>query len=205
MDCPFHVYSLTYKDYQTDELYDMLKKDYDLFAIGGGVTFSGGEPLFQSHAIVNLVRKLSEDGIHITLETSLYASTESMKKICDYIDYWIIDVKFQFGFFRNKNGDQYSEQFESNIQYLQTFHSDSLAYRMVISHQAISNTQSIIKRLLHYGIKTIELLECHTLAYNKYMELGKNISQYTEPSVEELSYLQYELNRNGITSTLLKV
>lgn len=205
IDCPLHVYSLTYKDYNTDDLYEILKKDYKLFELGGGVTFSGGEPLFQSHAILKLIRKLSNDGVHITLETSLYASTESLELLFKYIDYWIIDVKFQFGFIKNIKSDQYSEQFAKNIRYLQLYHPDRLAYRMVISHQAIPNTPTIIKRLLHYGVRSIELLECHTLAYNKYIELGKNISQFTKPNDEELAYFERELKINGIQTSVLKI
>jgi pyruvate formate lyase activating enzyme len=59
----------------------------------GGVTFSGGEPLLQSNALLPLVHKLKEEGIHVALDTSGSVFNNASKKILDTVDLVILDIK----------------------------------------------------------------------------------------------------------------
>lgn len=64
-----------------------LQKDADVYRMsGGGVTFSGGEPLMQWDFVSSVIRQLH--GIHTAIETSGYASDASFAdamEICDLI------------------------------------------------------------------------------------------------------------------------
>ncbi len=58
--------------WQTEELAARLQKDADVYmSSGGGVTFSGGEPLMQWPFVAETIRRMS--GIHTAVETSGYA------------------------------------------------------------------------------------------------------------------------------------
>lgn len=69
------------------ELADRLKKDADIYsATGGGVTFSGGEPLLQWSFLREVIRRLP--GIHTAAETSGYTSDKVFREcmgICGLI------------------------------------------------------------------------------------------------------------------------
>jgi pyruvate formate lyase activating enzyme len=60
---------------------------------GGGVTFSGGEPLQQAGFVAEVAGGLKAQGIHTALETSLFAPWETIEGLLAVIDLFIVDVK----------------------------------------------------------------------------------------------------------------
>lgn len=58
---------------------------------GGGVTFSGGEPLMQWEFIEEIISHL--DGLHTAIETSGYASDEVFRRMMSKVDYIMMDMK----------------------------------------------------------------------------------------------------------------
>ena len=80
-------------DYTAEELIKILSVDEPYFLMtGGGVTFGGGEPLMQSEFIHEVCGKMSPKWKK-TIETSLYAPWDDIKRLIDDIDYWYIDIK----------------------------------------------------------------------------------------------------------------
>lgn len=59
----------------------------------GGVTLSGGEPMFQPDFALKLIRSCRGVGIHTAMETCGYAKYEVLKKIAQNLDLLIYDVK----------------------------------------------------------------------------------------------------------------
>lgn len=60
---------------------------------GGGVTFSGGEPLMQIEFLDALLRASRERRIHTVLDTCGYAPWESIDRIRGTIDLFLYDIK----------------------------------------------------------------------------------------------------------------
>lgn len=60
---------------------------------GGGVTFSGGEPLAQPAFLTEMLRLCRERVIHTTVETCGYAPAEVVHAILPYTDLFIFDLK----------------------------------------------------------------------------------------------------------------
>jgi pyruvate formate lyase activating enzyme len=60
---------------------------------GGGVTFSGGEPLAQQAFLFNLLAACKERDLHTALDTSGYASWRLMDKIRPLVDLFLYDLK----------------------------------------------------------------------------------------------------------------
>ena len=83
-----------YGDYYTeDELVSIILKDKSYFLDDGGVTFSGGEPLFHDEFIKIISKKLKEQNINIAIETSLSVSIDKIKNVYEYIDFFYVDIK----------------------------------------------------------------------------------------------------------------
>jgi pyruvate formate lyase activating enzyme len=59
----------------------------------GGVTLSGGDPLFQWKFLFEFVKKLNEIKVNIALDTSLFCKWEVIKKFIPYIDLWMVSIK----------------------------------------------------------------------------------------------------------------
>lgn len=60
---------------------------------GGGVTFSGGEPLLQAEKLLEVLAELGSEGIHRAVDTSGYSDPELMEKTSQETDLFLFDLK----------------------------------------------------------------------------------------------------------------
>jgi pyruvate formate lyase activating enzyme len=82
------------KEISAEELFNEFKKDKIFYEeSNGGVTFTGGEPLFQTPFLKELLQLCKSEGIHTALDTSGYADFESFKQINDLVDLYLYDLK----------------------------------------------------------------------------------------------------------------
>lgn len=81
-------------DWTADALADELLRNADIMAqSGGGVTFSGGEPLAQAEFLLELIPHLKGKGMHLAVETSGYASSQTYRSVVSQVDFVYQDVK----------------------------------------------------------------------------------------------------------------
>ena len=60
---------------------------------GGGVTFSGGEPLLQPVFLLECLQACKARRIHTCIDTAGVASGAYLEEICRYTDLFLYDVK----------------------------------------------------------------------------------------------------------------
>jgi pyruvate formate lyase activating enzyme len=60
---------------------------------GGGVTFSGGEPLMQPQFLCELLGQCKLRDIHTTVDTSCYAERQIIEKVSENTDLFLCDIK----------------------------------------------------------------------------------------------------------------
>lgn len=76
------------------EIMQVIEKDVAYFdESGGGVTFSGGEPLMQPDFILALLSRCKEQNIHTAIDTSGYADWKIFEKILPVTDLFLYDLK----------------------------------------------------------------------------------------------------------------
>jgi pyruvate formate lyase activating enzyme len=64
---------------------------------GGGVTFSGGEPLMQPDFLLGLLDQCKAQRIHTAVDTSCYAEPEILERIGEKADLFLCDLKHMDG------------------------------------------------------------------------------------------------------------
>ena len=75
-----------------EELASRLLRDKDLFRdSGGGVTFTGGEPLTQVDFLCEVMDLLPQ--VHKAVETSAFVSAETFRKALGHVDLVLMDIK----------------------------------------------------------------------------------------------------------------
>ena len=96
------------RDWTVDALAEELLRNADIMAqSGGGVTFSGGEPLAQAEFLLALIPLLKERGVHLAMETSGYAPEEIYRSVVSQMDFVYQDVKLlDSGAFRRWTGGE---------------------------------------------------------------------------------------------------
>ena len=78
----------------TQPLMEEIKKDLPFFdQSGGGVTFSGGEPLMQPEFLLELLQECGKLDIHRAVDTSGFAPTEAVMNIAVHTDLFLFDIK----------------------------------------------------------------------------------------------------------------
>ncbi len=81
------------KYYTIDQLMYKLKRDRPFWCSQGGVTFSGGEPLFQKKFILNVLKECKASYIHTCIETTSCVNTNFYMQVMEYVDWVFTDIK----------------------------------------------------------------------------------------------------------------
>lgn len=82
------------EDWEAGSLARELATNADIFAqSGGGVTFSGGEPLAQADFVIEVAEALRAKGIHVAVETSGHAPVAAYRAVVSAMDFVYQDIK----------------------------------------------------------------------------------------------------------------
>jgi pyruvate formate lyase activating enzyme len=82
------------KFYTAGELIEILDKERVFIDNSdGGVTFSGGEPLFQSDFLIEVLKACKAKGYHTAVDTSGYSSADTYRAIIPFTDLFLFDIK----------------------------------------------------------------------------------------------------------------
>jgi pyruvate formate lyase activating enzyme len=77
-----------------DEVLAVVLRDRDYYAAsGGGLTLSGGEPLFQPEFAESLLYDANAQELHCSVETAGSADWEVFQRLLPLVDLWLYDFK----------------------------------------------------------------------------------------------------------------
>jgi pyruvate formate lyase activating enzyme len=92
--CPTRALKRYGKPMSIDEIVAKALEDKTFYeASGGGVSLSGGEPLFFWEWAAALFRAFKAKGLHTCLDTSLYAPPAAIGAMLPVTDMWLVDYK----------------------------------------------------------------------------------------------------------------
>ena len=92
--CPALSHEATGWTTDISQLMGEIKKDLPFYDnSGGGVTFSGGEPLMQPDFLLELLQECGKLDIHRAVDTSGFAPTSTMMSIAEQTDLFLFDIK----------------------------------------------------------------------------------------------------------------
>jgi pyruvate formate lyase activating enzyme len=92
-NCPQNLLRYAAKQYTSEELCDHLSKNFAILnAAGGGLTFSGGEPL-ANHTFLLECLELTRGRVNRAVQTCGFSTPEIFNKVLDACDYMLFDVK----------------------------------------------------------------------------------------------------------------
>jgi glycyl-radical enzyme activating protein len=92
--CPCKALTIYGQRMTAKQVVDEVLKDAPFYhRSGGGVTFSGGEPLIQSEFLLDILQACKQAGLHTAIETCGYYSTRTLTRILDATDLFLFDIK----------------------------------------------------------------------------------------------------------------
>ncbi len=92
--CPGRAREIVGRTVNVATVMDEVERDslfYD--QSGGGVTFSGGEPLFQLKFLSACLRACRQHGLHTTVDTTCHGRPQDLLHISDWVDLFLCDLK----------------------------------------------------------------------------------------------------------------
>lgn len=173
--CPLNLRHISGEYVTSEELKDRLDKDADFYdSEGGGVTFSGGEPLMQADFLLELLPMISY--MHRAIETSGYLRPATYKEIYQNLDLVIQDIKI----FNREKHRRYigvdNDWILENAEYLK--HGDKPFIIRIPLIPGVSDTEENYQQISSFfeGAKNlirVELLPYVTVAGAKYGMVGR--------------------------------
>lgn len=171
-----------------EEVVNDVLEDKAYYSECGGVTFSGGEPLFQREFLLETLKLCKANGINTAIETSMYRFDGEILSLCDVI---MTDIKiFDSAKHKEYTGIGNSEILKNIIK------ADSLNKPMILRTPVIKNINDDIDNIkstaefckkLKNAVQ-YELLEYHPLGLTKAAALGINQERFEKPdNMEELN------------------
>jgi len=92
--CSRRALYLTSKEMSVSAVVSLIMKDEKYYRrTNGGVTVSGGEPMFQDDFALGILKECKRMGLHTALDTSGFAEWEKFEEIMKYVDLFLYDLK----------------------------------------------------------------------------------------------------------------
>jgi pyruvate formate lyase activating enzyme len=193
--CPEGALELIGKEITADKLADILLKDRVFYETsGGGVTFSGGEPLYQSGFVRKIAQMMRSEGIHTALDTCGDVSWCRFEEVLDVIDLVLYDIKAADRELHQRLTGRDNDFILANVRML-AMQGVPLHIRLVVvpglndSLEELSARMEIIKELA--SVEQIDLLPYHRYGAGKYPQLGLDypldgLEEHTEEEIEKM-------------------
>lgn len=212
-ECPGAALRMDARAWSEDELIAELKKDAVFFKRGGGVTFSGGEPLMQAKFLARVMARLKSEGFHLAIETSLCVPRENLLAVLPYLDFIYADLKL-FDEARHRAATGVGNKLiKENLAYLlETLPPEKLTVRTPLIPRFTADAENIAAIASFLSGKNpavrYEMLNYNPLASAKYHLVGKEFcfEENPRPFSEEEMKKFYEVARaNGVKNLVREV
>ncbi len=193
--------------YAVEELYQEILKDKPFYdSSGGGVTFSGGEPLMQADFLIEMLKICKENGIHTAIETTGMADILKFMEVLKYVDLIYFDLKHMDRDTHIKLTGVPNDKILENLALISKKH-DNIVVRIPVIpglNDSAENIRETAAYAASLSIPCMELLPYHDFGESKYGQLGRKytLPQIEKPSEEDMEALAEEArNAIGIKTT----
>ncbi len=193
------------KWYAVEESMRLFNRDRCYWGVGGGITFTGGEPLLQPDFLLRVLKRCAETGISACIETNGYVSRTVFQSVLPFVEWLFVDIKHMDS---AKHVEGTGVPNEPVLENIREIASSAWPGRMIIRVPVIpgyndtaENAELTAGFLRDVGLKEINLLPFHWLGASKYQQLGLayEYAGRTTQTPESLEPLAHIFRRNGIS------
>lgn len=207
--CPTKAIEMSGKSMTVNEIMDIIEKERIFFdQSGGGVTFSGGEPLVHTKILTELLDECGKRGIHRAVDTAGNVKTETILEIAKRTDLFLYDLKMMDSMLHKKWVNAGNEKILHNLKALSKADAEIIIRIPLIGgvNDTASNIELTAKFIAELeGVKKeVHLLPYHKIAQHKYSKLGKanDFEYFEEPDKESLSRAILLFEKYGLKASI---
>ncbi|MBS3765276.1 glycyl-radical enzyme activating protein [Candidatus Bipolaricaulota bacterium] len=169
---------------------------------GGGVTFSGGEPLAQIDFLEPLLERCREEKLHTTVDTSGFGPEKLLDRIMDLVDLFLFDLKLVDNELHKQYTGSDNKTILENFQLLSERNSEiELRFPLIPGITDTKENVQGIKKLIRKGpgLNKISILPFHDVE-KKYSRLGRDfeLAGLEPPDEKDIRDIAGEFEKTGI-------
>lgn len=186
-----------------NQLLNEVEKDRPFYEqSGGGITFSGGEPLLQADFLLDAAKLFKQNNLHLTLDTTGYASSAVFEKVSQYIDLVLYDLKLINPEKHKKFTGAENQQILKNLEYL--IHANKEVQIRFPLIPGINDNLEDLEDMSDYlnqfkAVKDISVLPYHRIARGKYdkLHIENRMIGIEEPNQLQINSIKLFFENNG--------
>ena len=170
---------------------------------GGGVTLSGGEPLFQRDFVLAFLQVCKEMEIHTALDTCGFSSWETLDRVREYVDLFLYDLKLMDSAKHRRFTGVSNEWILSNLQALSQWGHDIVVRVPIVP--GVNDDDENVRRIGAFAaalphLIRVDLLPYHRAGAEKYGRLHKayRLPEVGVPSGERMAEIVQMLRGFGL-------
>jgi pyruvate formate lyase activating enzyme len=185
-----------------------IEKDLPFYdTSGGGVTFSGGEPLLQADFLLALLAECGRRQIHRTVDTTGHAPVETLLAVAAETDLFLYDLKHMNSEQHRRHTGVDNALILANLAALcHAGHPVRIRLPLVAG---VNDDEANIRATLAFlaglpGIEGIDLLPYHGIARAKYRKLGIDYpgEELSAPGATRITTLAGIINAAGFSTSI---
>lgn len=202
--CPNRLLRCSGTRYTPEGLTQTLEGNFDILKMsGGGVTFSGGEPLSHPDFLLECLALLKGQ-IHTAVQTSGYCHGDVFQKVLEKTDCFLFDIKLIDTSAHRRHTGVGNEKIIRNFQTLRKSGKPFTVRTPLIPGvtDTPENLSGIAELLNSQDVKYIELLPYNKAAGGKYAALGRTYTPGFDERVPADPHLEI-FERRGIQAAVL--
>jgi len=176
--CPTKAIEMSGKQMSVSEIMETIEKERIFFdQSGGGVTFSGGEPLVHTKMLIELLDECGRRGIHRAVDTAGNVSSDIILEVAKRTDLFLYDIKMMDSGSHQKWIKAGNGKILANLKAISEIDAHIIIRIPLIG--GVNDTDLNIGYTAAYiaGLagnkKEVHLLPYHNIAQHKYSKLGK--------------------------------
>jgi pyruvate formate lyase activating enzyme len=193
-----------------DQVVEEIAKDAEYYQTsGGGVTFSGGEPLLQPEFLRALLQACQQRGYHTAVDTAGNVPWERFAAVLPYTNLFLYDIKaFDEDIHRRYTGVS-NRLIHDNLRRLsETGNEIWVRIPLVTGVNASSEEITAIAGLLAplKMVRQVEILPFHTLGAEKYDSLGRSYPAqgYQAPDQAQIDLILAVFETHGLSARCME-
>jgi pyruvate formate lyase activating enzyme len=175
---------------------------------GGGVTFSGGEPLLQAEFLIRLLEGCRALGIHSAVATCGAASAYDVDRVADAADLLLYDLKHLDDEHHRRITGSSNREILENLR--RAVHRQAAVKIRFTPVPGVNDAEDHVRQLAGFvsslGLSEIDVLPYRAVVAGRYEALGRPnpARSLTEPGPEAVAAVCQQLESQGMRVSVVK-
>lgn len=192
-------------EYSVKEILSLASRERVFFDhSGGGITFSGGEPMLQAAFLTEALKVLKDSGFHTVVDTSGHAPAEDFRSVVPYTSLFLYDLKLMDEMKHIEYTGVSNTQILANLEMLLDMGAEVRIRVPVVpglndDKENLTAIYNFVSSHMVPNLKGIDLLPFHRIGSSKYRRFGLPylMGNTEQPTAERMAEIRHYFEGTG--------